>query len=120
MQHSTDSLELKVDLRLEGLVVVESGGTKQPRAHQVVVQVRLERLEALDKLGSTLDEGSVDDLDVGDLGGRESTLLLRDLSSSGGAGNSQTGNETRELHFEERMTCYNRRENVLMRLELNE
>jgi hypothetical protein len=120
MEERAEGVDLKIDETLEGGVVVEGSGTKQPRAENVVVQVGLERLQLLNELESILDDLGVDDLNTSDLGGRISravmvrsaTFLVRDnlvrsgaclaRSCNGGAGYSQgRGEDGGELHVED-------------------
>lgn len=102
VEERANSVELKIDLGLEGGVVVEGSSAEQPCADDVVVQVGLKRNERLHEVVGILDNLGVDNLNASDLGRGQLALDRgRRRSSNGGADNSQARNETGELHLEQ-------------------
>lgn len=115
VEERANSVELKIDLGLEGGVVVKGSSTEQPCSDDVVVQVGLKRNERLHEGQGILDDLGVDNLDTSDLS-RGQLALHGGLgrSSNGGADNSQARNETGELHLDDYQN------NGLARWELRE
>jgi hypothetical protein len=101
VQQRANSVELEIDLRLQGGVVVEGGSTKEPRADNVVVQVGLKRDELLNELQSILDELGVYNLDASDVGGRKVLVDGVDARPLGlGSSNRRAGRSQEETNSE--------------------
>lgn len=102
MEERANGVELKIDLGLEGGVVVEGSSTEQPCSDDVVVQVGLERNEGLHEVVGILNDLGIDDLNTSNLSRRQLALQgALGRSSNGGADNGQAGNETGELHLDD-------------------